>query len=234
MYVVIISAGRTGAHLANLLLSQDHEVRIIENRKDVLGWIHKELPSEVVIEGDPLDPTVLEQAGIRQADVVAAVTTSDEMNLVQCYLARTTYGVTRTIARVNNPRNAWLFNDTFRVDVAVNQASIMATLIEEEMNTGDMITLLKLRHGKYLLVEETVQAGAKGVGLAIKDTHLPEHCVIAAISRKGEIIVPRGLTVFEEGDQVMAVTDAEGARVLCELFEVPEIPAARTNGNGHS
>lgn len=218
MFVIIAGGGRTGAQLARILLAQDHEVRLIEERKNVLNHIHKELPTEVIVEGSPVVPAVLEAAEIDRADVVTAATPSDESNLALCYLARERYQVPRTIARVNNPRTAWLFTDLFRVDVAVNQAEIMSSIIQEEMSLGDMMTLLKLRRGNYSLVEERIPPGAPAIGQALKDLALPERCVIATIIRQGEVIVPRGLTVFEAGDEVLAVTDPEGARKLMELF----------------
>ena len=227
MFVVVAGGGRTGAQLANLLISQDHEVRVVENRKDVLERIHHELPTESIIEGDPLEMMVLEQAGIQRADVLAACTTVDEINLTLCYMARKQYNVHRTIARVNNPRDAWLFDEKFHVDVAVNQAEILASLIQEEMSLGDMITLLKLRRGNYLLVEEKISEGASAIGVAIKDLNMPEHCVIAAIIRKGEVMIPRGITVFEAGDEVLAIADADSAAALADLFSPPEpsVPA---------
>jgi trk system potassium uptake protein TrkA len=218
MFVIVVGGGRTGSQLARVLIKQDHEVRVIDDRKDVLSRIHRELPTEIIFQGSPIDINVLEQAGIEEATVLAAVTTNDADNLVLCYIARTLYGIRRTIARVNNPGHSWLFSDTFHVDVAVNQAEIMSHLIEEEMSMGDMMTLLKLRRGDYSLVEEKIPAGALAIGVAIKDLKLPEHCVIAGIIRKGDIIVPRGVTVFEEGDEVLAVTDSEGAKQLIKLF----------------
>jgi trk system potassium uptake protein TrkA len=220
MYVLIVGGGRTGTQLARFLIQQNHEVHIVENRKDVLGRIHRDLPTESVHEGAPVDPQVLEQAGIARADAVAACTTSDEVNLVLCYIARQRYQVRRTIARINNPRNAWLFTKTFNVDVAVNQAEILARLIEEEMSMGDMVTLLKLRRGNYSLVEEKVPEGARGIGVAIKDLGM-DHVVIAAIIRQGEVIVPRGITQFEAGDEVLAITDTDGAHRLAELLSHP-------------
>ncbi|MBE3145359.1 MAG: NAD-binding protein [Planctomycetes bacterium] len=218
MFVLIAGGGRTGAQLARLLLSQNHQVHLVDNRRDVLARIHRELPTEVIFEGNPLDLEVMEQAGINKADVVAACTTSDDANLVICYIARKSYNVRRTIARVNNPRSAWLFNDTFNVDVAVNQAEILAQLIEEEMSLGDMITLMKLHRGNYSIVEEKIAFGAPAIGIQIKDLGLPERCVVAAIIRKGDVIVPRGVTTFEAEDEVLAVTDPDGARLLCDLF----------------
>lgn len=218
MFVIIAGGGRTGAQLAWILLAQGHEVRLIEERKDVLNRIHKELPTEVIVEGSLVVPEVLEAAGIERADVITAATPNDESNLALCYLARERYRVPRTIARVNNPRDAWLFTDLFHVDVAVNQADIMSSIIQEEMSLGDMMTLLKLRRGNYSLVEERIPPGARAVGQAIKDLALPERCVIATIIRQGEVIVPRGITTFEAGDEVLAVTDPEGARELMALF----------------
>lgn len=222
MLVIIIGAGRTAAQLATFLLKQNHNVHLIENRKDILSRIHRELPTELIFEGNPISPQVLEMAEIRKADVLAAVTNSDETNLVLCYLARERYQVRRTIARVNNPRTAWLFNDLFHVDVAVNQSEIMARLIEEEMSMGDMMTLFLLRQGNYSMIEEKIPSGSKAIGIAIKDLGLPEHCVIAAIIRNGEVIVPRGITTFENEDEVLAITDKDGASRLINIFAVPD------------
>jgi len=222
MFVIIAGGGRTGAQLARYLLDEGHLVRIVEDRKDVLARIHKELPTEAIFIGNPLFPRVLEEAGIKDADVFAATTTSDEVNLSLCYFCREKHHVPRTIARVNNPRNAWLFDEKLHVDVAVNQAELLARLIEEEMSLGDMMTLLQLRKGKYSVVEEKIPKGAHALGTPIKELKFPENCVIAAIIRDGQIVVPRGSTLFEEGDEVLAVTDDEGARQLESMFSNSE------------
>jgi trk system potassium uptake protein TrkA len=218
MFVVIAGGGRTGAQLASLLLAQDHRVCLIEHRREILAHLHRELPTEAVFEGDATDPQVLEQAKIAQAQVVAACLPSDAENLVLSYVARTRYGVPRIIAQINNPRSAWLFDEKFHVDVALNQSEILAKLIEEEMSLGDMMTLLKLRRGQYSLVEEKLPEGARAVGVAIKDLGLPDQCVVAAIIRKGKMVVPHGATVLEVGDEVLAVTDRRGAERMAALF----------------
>jgi trk system potassium uptake protein TrkA len=221
MFVLVAGAGRTGAQLAKMLITQGYQVHLIDHRKEILARVHKELPTEVIFEGDPVDPSILEAAGIERANVLAACTTSDETNLSLCYFVREIYGTKRTIARVNNPRNAWLFDQKFHVDVALNQAEILARLIEEEMSMGDMVTLMKLRRGNYSLVEEKIPPGAEAIGIAIKDLQLPEHCVIAAILRHGEIMIPRGITTLEAGDEVLAVTNAKGAEQLAKVFNPP-------------
>ena len=218
MFVLIAGGGRTGTQLALLLVAQNYQICMIEHRRDVLARLHRELPTEAIYEGYATDPQVLEQAGIRRAQILATCTDSDADNLALCFLARTRYNVPRTIARINNPRCAWLFDDKFHVDVALNQADILASLIEEEMSLGDMMTLLKLRRCQYSLVDEKIPAGANILGIAIKDMQIPEHCVIAAIIRQGEIMVPSGKTVLEVGDEVLAVTDRAGAAQLARLF----------------
>lgn len=218
MLVVIAGGGRTATQLAVLLLQQHHTVHLIEDRVDVLARLHHELPTETIIEGNPTDPEILEQAGIQRADVLAAAIDNDADNLALCYLARMRYEVPRTIARINNPRHAWLFDETFSVDVAVNQAQIMSSIIEEEMSLGDMMTLLKLRRGDYALVAEKLPEGASVVGVAIKDLALPDECAIAAIIREGKITIPRGLTILQVDDEVLAVTNQEGAQQLARLF----------------
>lgn len=218
MYVLIIGGGRTGTELANLLIEQNHTVRVLENRREILTNLHRELPTEIIIQGDPVEPQVLEHAGIRQAQVVAATLASDTDNLVVCYLARHFFNVPRTVARVNNPRNVWLFDDKFHVDVAINHCEIMARIIEEELSLGDMVTLLKLQGSEYSIVEEVIGQEAKAIGIPLKDLGLPENCVIAAIIRDAKVVVPRGASIFQQGDKVLAVADRAGEERLATLF----------------
>ncbi|RJP47464.1 MAG: TrkA family potassium uptake protein [Anaerolineaceae bacterium] len=224
MFVLIAGGGRTGAQLAALLLSENYKVRIVENRPEILAHLHQELPTESIYEGNPSDPDVLDAAGIRQAHAVAATTTDDATNLSLCFIARKMFGVPRTIARINNPRNAWLFNEKFHVDVALNQANVLAHLIQEEMSLGDMMTLLKIRRGRYSLVEEKVEKGAKAIGVELRNLGLPDECIIAAIIRDGQVTLPRGTTTFQEWDEVLAITTPESARQLAELLSAETHP----------
>jgi trk system potassium uptake protein TrkA len=197
---------------------------LIEHRRELLGRLHQELPTEVIYEGNSVDPATLEEAGIREVQAVAAVTNDDSTNLALCFLAKTMFDVPRTIARVNNPNNAWLFNEKFHVDAALNAADLMAHLIQEEMSLGDMMTLFKIRHGRYAVVEEKVPAGAKGIGIPLKDMNLAEHCVIAAIIRDGVMTLPRGDSTLQEDDEIVAVASPEGAQRLSELLADPIYP----------
>ncbi|GAB4528898.1 MAG: TrkA family potassium uptake protein [Anaerolineales bacterium] len=221
MFVIIIGGGRTGSQLTHMLREQGHTVRLIEDRPSLLPRLHREHPTEIIVDGDPANPEVLKQAGLDEAQVLAACHSDDTINLAVCFMAREIFKTRRIIARVNNPRNAWLFNETFHIDSALNASNIFAGLIQEEMSLGDMVTLLKLRRGRYSLVEEKVPAGAGGIHIPIKELGLPRSCVIAAIIRSGEVCIPTGDTVFEPGDEVLAVTNEEGARQLAQLFAVP-------------
>src|SRR5512143_1749898 len=227
MFVLICGGGRTGARLANLLLNEGYKVRMVENRTPLLARLHQELATEVIYEGNPIDPAILEQAGIRDAHVLAAVTSDDSSNLALCFLAKTMFDVPRRIARVNNPNNAWLFGSKFHVDVALNKADLLAHLIQEEMSLGDMMTLFQIRRGLYSVVEEKVPPGAKGIGVALKDMGLEEQCVIAAIIRGGKMTLPRGESVFEAGDEIVAVASPDGAKKLAELLAHPVYPVRK-------
>lgn len=224
MNVLIAGGGRTGARLANLLLNQNYKVRLVEHRRELLSYLHQELPTEVIYEGNPVDLDVLEAAGIRDVHSVAAVTSVDSANLAICYLAKTQFEVPRTIARVNNPNNAWLFNEHFRVDVALNSADVFAHLIQEEMSLGDMMTIFKIRRGRYSVVEEKVPEGAKAIGIPLKDMDLAQQCVIAAIIRDGEMTLPRGDSTLQAEDEIIAVASPEGAQKLSELLAFPVYP----------
>jgi trk system potassium uptake protein TrkA len=216
-FVIVVGGGKTGSHLAALLSHEGHEVTVIDDRPEVVARLRRELPASVILQGDGSSPSVLEAAEVRRAKVLAAVTAEDEANLVITSLARFEFNVPRIIARVNDPRNAWMFNAEMGVDVALNQADLMAKLIAEEMSLGDMMTLLKLRRGEYALVEEKLRPTSKVLGVPLKDMSLPETCVIAAVIRKGKLLIPRGNMIFEAGDEVLAVVDnasSERLRVL--------------------
>lgn len=221
MHVVIVGGGNTGSYLAKILLEGQHSVYIIEERPFILEKLRNELPHKVVLAGDGSSPAILEQAEIRKAHVLAAVTGDDETNLVISSLARFEFNVPRIIGRVNNPKNHWLFTKEMGVDVALNQADILAHLVAEEMSMGDMMTLLKLKHGEYSLVEEKVHPKAIAVNTALKDMPLPKECTIVAIIRKHQLIIPHGNTMMEPLDEVLALVHRQHLSEFASLLSAP-------------
>jgi len=212
LQVLIVGGGAVGTYLALLLQAGGHRVRIVEVRQEDLPRLHRDLSADVVVPGDGTDPAVLEAAGIRQAQVVAAVTGTDETNLVVTSLARFAFHVPRTIARIHTPTHAWMFTPAMGVDVALNQADVLAHLIVEDMSLGDMMTLLKLRRGQYALVEAQIHPTAPAAGRALQELALPPACALTAIIRGGQLLLPRADLVLQPGDEVLAIvhTSQEG------------------------
>jgi trk system potassium uptake protein TrkA len=135
MKVIIVGGGKVGTSLALLLLEKGYAVKVIEAERERISRLQQDLPADVVALGNGTDPVVLEATGILGVDVVAATTGQDETNLVVTNLARFVFNVPRVVARVNNPKNVWMFTPVMGVDVAVNQADLMARLIAKESAT---------------------------------------------------------------------------------------------------
>jgi trk system potassium uptake protein len=226
MFVIIVGGGNTGSYLAKLLLEGGHSVKVIEERPNVLDKMKGEIPPDAIIAGDGSSPQILESAGILKANVLAAVTGSDETNLVITSLARFEFNVPRVIARLNNPKNVWLFTPEMGVDVALNQADILARLVAEEMSLGDMMTLLKLRKGEYSLIEEKVHPLSLAVNNNLRDLQFPDECVLVAIIRKNKLLIPHGDTVLQPADEVLALVHASQLKQLAILLG-PKAPNDR-------
>lgn len=231
MFVVIVGGGNIGSHLAKMLLDGGHTVKVIEERQALLEKLPKELPPEVIVAGDGSSPLTLENAGIHKANVLAAVTGSDETNLVVTSLGRFEFNVPRVIARVNNPKNAWLFSQEMGVDVALNQADILARLVAEEMSLGDMMTLLKLRKGEFSLIEEKVHPLSPSANKNIREIDLPDDSVIVAIIRKNQLLIPHGATVLQPADEVLALVHASQLKQLAAMLG-PKEPIIRDGKTG--
>ena len=219
MKVMIIGGGKVGTYLASKLLAEKHEVRLIELRPEEESRILQDVPKEAITFGNGTDPDVLEAAGIRKMNVIAAVTGVDETNLVATTLARYEFLVPRTIARINHPKNAWMFTETMGVDVAINQADLMAALIAEEMSLGDMVTLHALRKGHYSLVEEKVAPNAMANGKRLSDLKLPAESSITAVLRKGDLIIPTPDLTFQTADEVIALVHQSKKKDLAKFFD---------------
>lgn len=206
MYVVLAGGGKVGRFIAHDLLAEGHEVAIIEKVEDRCEMLLRD-HDLLVIHGDACDVRYLEQARPERADVFVATTGDDDDNFVACQLALTTFGVPRTIARVNSPRNEEIFE---RMGIeAVSTTSLISRLIREEVTVGDLIHLTTLRGGKVNLVELDIPADADTSPVTVADLHLPEQSVLVCIFRDDDTLIPRGDTALLPGDQVIALTTPE-------------------------
>ena len=218
MKVIIVGGGQVGSYIASLLLANGHEIKVIENREQVFKKLESEMPREILIFGSGTNPEILEAAGIATANVVAAVTGFDEVNLVVSTLAKMEFGVPRVVARVNNPKNTWLYNPGMGVDVAVNQADLMAHFVVEEMALHDMMTLMKLNRGDYSIMQVKVHENAKAANQVLKNLQVPSGMVFIAITRDNAMIIPKGDTKLLVDDDILLLTDSASRKQMDIMF----------------
>lgn len=218
MKVIVIGGGQVGTYLAGLLLNNGCEVTVIERREKAVERLKKELPESAVVFGSGTDPELLEAAGIAEAKVVATVTGEDETNLVAATIAKYEFGVSRVIARVNNPKNAWLFNMGMGVDVALNQADFMAHLVMEEIDIKNILTLMTINRGRHSILQVSVSEGSAAANKAVKELDIPKMAVIISICRNSGVIIPRGDTVILAGDNVLLFSEDEAKSKIDRLF----------------
>ncbi len=216
MYILICGGGKVGRALAKQFTMEKKKVVLIEQRKEICEQISKEV-NAIVINGDACEPKYLEEANAEKADAIVAVTGDDEDNLIICQLAKTYFDVKRTIARVNDPRNEFTMLQ-LGVDVPVNATKVIAQLINQEVSLDEISTLLKLKQGKLSIVQGKVSKKSSLIKKQIKDIKLPKNCIIVSILRKDNVIVPKGDTVVELNDEVLAVTTPEDEKALSRLL----------------
>ncbi len=214
MRVVISGAGAVGRHLASDLASRGHSVTLIEQKPEVLEIAKEWAPDVELMLGDACEPWVLEKAQLNTADVLVAATGDDEDNLVTSLLAKQEYGVPRVLARVNHPRNEWLFNEQWGVDAAVSPPHILTAMVEEEVTVGDLVRLLPLERGRISIVELTVPGHSPTAGRPLYELRLPPDAAIVAIIREGHVVIPQLETVIADGDEVLALTTPESELAL--------------------
>ncbi len=203
MYVVIAGGGKVGYYLGRSLISEGHEVLILERDKRRADSIAEELGS-VVLRGDACEASTLADAGTARADVVVATTGDDEDNLVICQLAKRMFNAGRTIARINNPKNRRIFS-TLGVDAAVSSTEIILSQIQQEMPGHALVQLIKLRARDLELLEGTVAPTSPLVGQAVGRLTLPAECAVLLILRRGEAVIPTPQTVVQSGDELVAM-----------------------------
>ena len=217
MYIVIVGAGKVGFYLAKELAQSHHTVSLVEKDAATCEEIAKAINNVLVINGDGCNARYLEDAGISRADVVAAVTGSDEVNLMVCQLAKQSSRVKRTVARVNDPKNTHTFNKV-GVDVAVNSTSIIAKIIEEEVSLEDLVTLMTFKRGKLALVRVDLTSESPCANRQVMEIKLPRASVLVSIIRGGDVLIPRGETVLQAKDDVIALTAIENEQELLDAL----------------
>ncbi|MGH2723525.1 MAG: potassium channel family protein [Actinomycetota bacterium] len=210
MRIVVAGAGNIGRHLANDLHQRGHDVTVIEQDGGVLERAEKEAPPGVTfVFGDACEPWVLDKAELSTADVVVAATGDDEDNLVISLLSKQEYGVPHVVARVNHPRNEWLFTETWGVDLPMSPPHVLTALVEEAVTVGDLIRLFKLERGRVTLVEITIDETAPIVGRPMYELRLPPDTAIVAVLREGHVVIPQPETQLVAGDEILAIATGE-------------------------
>ncbi len=204
MYIVIVGAGKVGYFLARRLAFDNHSVALVEKDKAVCEEVTRDL-DVLIINGDGCGPVVLKEAGIERADVIAAVTGNDEDNLIICQIAKERFSVKRTVARVSDPKNERIFFE-LGVDVPINATTMLAKMIEEEVSFNDFVNLLSFKRGKLAIVRVDLPDDAPVINQKVQKVQLPPDSVLISILRGHEVIVPRGETVLEAGDDIIALT----------------------------
>jgi trk system potassium uptake protein len=221
MRVVVTGAGAVGRHLSMDLAERGHQVTLIEQDADVVKRVREVAEGVNVVLGDACEPWVLEEAELSKAEVVVAATGDDEDNLVTSLLAKQEFAVPRVLARVNHPRNEWLFNEQWGIDAAVSPPHILTAMVEEAVTVGDLVRLIRLEGGRISIVEMTLPEGSPSVGHPVYELRLPPDAAVVAILREGHVVIPQPETVLAAGDEVLALASALSERGLRDAIVGP-------------
>ena len=216
MRVAIAGAGNVGRSIAAELLENDHEVLLIERDPHAIKM--ESVPAAEWLLADACEISSLEEAALSQCQVVIAATGDDKVNLVVSLLAKTEYGVPRVVARVNHPKNEWLFNESWGVDVAVSTPRLLSALVEEAVSVGDLVRLLRFSQGEANLVELTLPGDAPLVGTRVGDVEWPSDTALVTIIREGRVLVPARDDPLEAGDELLFVSTADREEELEALL----------------
>lgn len=204
MRVVIAGAGSVGRSIAQELINNGHDVLLMDDNAAEVQ------PSRVSdaswLLADACEISALHEAGLESCDVVVAATGDDKANLVVSLLAKTEFGVPRTVARVNNPKNEWLFDESWGVDVAVSTPRLMTALVEEAVSVGNLVRIFEFQQSGSTLVELTLPEDSPWSGRLVGDVPWPKDTVLTCIVREHRAIAPSPDDLLEDGDELILVT----------------------------
>ena len=217
MRVVIAGAGSVGTFIAGDLVANRHEVLIIEEDADLVARSKTSVGVEWM-EGDACEVSVLRKAELERADVMVAATGDDKANLVVSLLAKTEFAVPRVVARVNHPKNHWLFNETWGVDVSVSTPHLLTALVEEAVSVGSLVRLLQFEGGDAHLVEVTLAEDSPARGRPLSELAVPRDASVVAVVRGNRVVIPRGDTVMQAGDEVVVLVTGDSEEQLKKLL----------------
>lgn len=230
MKIVVVGAGSVGRSIARELINNGHQVLIIDRDADQARVAT--LPAAEWVVADACEISTLEQVRLDTYDHVVCSSGDDKVNLVVSFLARTEFGVPRTVARVNNPRNEWLFNDAWGVDVAVSTPRLMTALVEEAVVVGDVVSLFEFQQGNIQMVELTLPPTSPFVGRRVGDVPLPPDTVMTAVLRDGRPIAPAPDEAIEAGDELLFLCPPEAQHELATTLNPDARPLGTPDGEG--
>ncbi len=217
MKVAIAGAGSVGIAIARDLHANGHEVLLLEQDPELVTRSHDSL-DVTWIAADACEVSSLDKAGVGTVDVVVAATGDDEDNLVISLLAKQEFAVPRVVARVNNSKNQWLFNESWGVDVSVSTPQLLTALVEEAVSVGALVRLLQFQGGAAHLVEVTLAEDSPADGTPIAELGVPREATIVAVVREDRLVVPRGDTVLSAGDEVLVLVTADAENAVHDLL----------------
>jgi trk system potassium uptake protein TrkA len=216
--VIVVGVGRLGSQFAQALASTSHTVTVVDIDEAHLATVGARAQVRPVL-GDACEPFILEEAGVLAADLLVASTGDDEDNLVISLLAKRQFAVPRVAARVNDPDNAWLFDDRWGVDVAVSAGATLMSLIEEGTGATDTVGLLRLTHAGVNLIETVIRPRSKMVDRPLGDVRLPPGSVVAAVIRAGRPAVPDASYLLRADDEVLVVAQTADQQEIDHAFQ---------------
>ncbi len=228
MRVAIAGAGAVGRSIAQELVHNGHDVLLIERKATAMRTA--EVPDAEWVHADACELAELEEAELSRCDVVIAATGDDKVNLVVSLLAKTEFAVPRVVARVNDPRNEWLFDESWGVDVSVSSPRVLAALVEEAVTVGDLVRLMTFRHGQANLVEVTLAEGTPYVGKTVGDLSLPRDAVLVTVLRGKRVIVPSPDEPLEAADELLFVASEEVEEDLQQMLTPTRPESKKSSG----